>query len=513
MISRGYRGATLGALLAGSACALAAGIVWIGRAPERLEASTETPGPQCAHWSVLRCCELLGAQVEMPTILKLLSYREGGHNMLELAEVLGKIGFDTEGRRETFETMATGGFPCIAHLEDPDHFIVISGVERDRIHLFDGRGRRTTRPANAFQSHWSGKVLYVRREPSGGPLPAFAPQASQPGPRIQFDTLFVDKGDVPATGEPVPFVYPFRNVGDVDLVIGEIHPSCKCIKAEKPEGPVPPTGEGTIRLFYYVEARGGSFYHNALLETNDLRAPLVKLKAAGNANTGVTVVPRRLDLGRVVAGRPKVGVCFVNYSGDWEGFAVEKVTSTLEGAEFTSYSTEDLDRARRWWPDARGDVSVSPGTRVVELSFDPPMRVSGKIERRIHIHTSVEGYERISLPVVARVIGPVRVLPGVLSFGEVLPEEKVQKTVTLLAMVDQPFRIVAVEPNNSDLQCTFPTSRVNGQAEIQFVANGSAAIKLAGTTVQIRVGLVDAGQECALSLPLSAWKRGDPEDR
>ena len=46
---------------------------------------------QCAHWSVFRCCQLLGVPVDRGDLLKELPPKDKGHSMLQMAGVLKKI--------------------------------------------------------------------------------------------------------------------------------------------------------------------------------------------------------------------------------------------------------------------------------------------------------------------------------------------------------------------------------------------------------------------------------------
>jgi ABC-type bacteriocin/lantibiotic exporter with double-glycine peptidase domain len=74
----------------------------------------------------------------MSAITGLLPRAPNGHSMLQIADALRTIGFRTEGRRETLDGLRRQAGPCIAHLTDPEHFVVVVGVGNERVHLFDG---------------------------------------------------------------------------------------------------------------------------------------------------------------------------------------------------------------------------------------------------------------------------------------------------------------------------------------------------------------------------------------
>ena len=61
--------------------------------PNIVNGGTFNPAaPQCGHWAILRCCELLGVPIEMQTIIKLLPPSKNGASMLELRDVFRRIG-------------------------------------------------------------------------------------------------------------------------------------------------------------------------------------------------------------------------------------------------------------------------------------------------------------------------------------------------------------------------------------------------------------------------------------
>jgi hypothetical protein len=394
--------------LIGLACVCAVMGAWRSSGGAGSVSHPASPGPQCGHWCIRRCCELLGAPVEMPAILEMLPRQEGGHSMLQLARVLKTIGLKTEGRRETLDTLAEASFPVIVHLKNPDHFVVATAVENGRVHLFDGWGRRTSRAVRTFEVQWSGNVLLVRRDRDSGPLPVFSSFPSESAPRIQFDTLFVDKGDLASDGEPVSFLYRFQNLGITELIIKKIRPDCTCIKTEHPDQPVPPGGTGIIQLLYHPPTGGGLFFHQAVVETNDPHLPLVKLKATGFFDVQVSAHPDRLDFDEVVAGQNHSAVVFIKYTGVREDFTVDKATCSFEGIKLSTYSTQ-TDRARKWWPDAGSSLRVEPGVFVVEVSFIPSKQMSGKIEATLLIQTNISKFSRISVPVTALVVKPMQI--------------------------------------------------------------------------------------------------------
>ncbi|SRR5579875_314461 len=463
--------------------------------------------PQCGHWCIRRCCELLGIPVELPTIMEMMPPSIGGHSMLQMAAVLQKIGLRTEGRKETIETLARRGFPCIAHLNQ-NHFIVVSNIENGRVHLFDGLGRRSTTSMRIFQSSWSGNVLFVHRDSDGFPLPTFVYRSSEPAPLIQFDALFIDKGDVPAVGDPVPFVYRFKNFGRKALIIKDVRTDCKCLKVEKPKQNIPPGDSGQIILLYRPEERTTQFYHEAVVESNDPVFPILRLKAAGMTDAQVRVSPEFLDLGEVVEGRTTSVGLFINYTGDRDDFSVDKIVCSLDWMTAKIYSTAEQEiHNKPWYPDIGSRLRESRKVRIGDLAFLPPENRRGPVEGAVVVHTNIPRFERISIRVTGLIIPPVKAFPSILSFGEAHHDQHVEGTTSLVSVSGEPFRLLGIGPRHPDLHCEFNVDKPGMQNDIHFSTTGALAIKLSGTILKLRVEMVSSGKKIEIPLPVYALNR------
>lgn len=59
-----------------------------------------------------------------------------------------------------------------------------------------------------------------------------------------------DFGDVPRKGGDLVREFTFTNDGTAPLVVTRVITSCSCLKASFPKRPVPPGGQGVIRITY-----------------------------------------------------------------------------------------------------------------------------------------------------------------------------------------------------------------------------------------------------------------------
>ena len=264
--------------------------------------ATTASKPDCAHICVYHCCRLYGVPVEMKAIMKEMPPRERGNSLLEIRETLDWIGLESEGRLVTFDELASGTFPVVAHYHD--HFVVVEAADDKHVRILDGLGRRKILLAKHFRALWDRKVLVVRPPAKDAFLPAFVGPPPPETPRIAFKTLVIDAGEVenPNPGKSVDFTFELQNVGTAALEIKRIRTNCKCAVGDKPEAPVPPGGQGKIIVKYEPGTARGTFMYNAYVETNDPSFPVLPLTIAGNTSRTLKVAPRRLAFGEVVAG-------------------------------------------------------------------------------------------------------------------------------------------------------------------------------------------------------------------
>ncbi len=88
------------------------------------------------------------------------------------------------------------------------------------------------------------------------PVSATEPMDTVNVAKMSFKESTFDFGEV-TQGEVVEHVYPFTNIGKVDLIITNATSTCGCTVPEYPEEPIPPGGKGEIRVKFNSEGRLG----------------------------------------------------------------------------------------------------------------------------------------------------------------------------------------------------------------------------------------------------------------
>ncbi|MCS6980442.1 MAG: DUF1573 domain-containing protein [Flavobacteriales bacterium] len=87
------------------------------------------------------------------------------------------------------------------------------------------------------------------------------------GPKLTYKEDFVDYGEI-EKGAPRERVWKFKNEGTEPLIIQNAVGSCGCTVPDPPKQPIPPGGEGVIRINYDTE-RVGPIAKTVTVTTNE----------------------------------------------------------------------------------------------------------------------------------------------------------------------------------------------------------------------------------------------------
>ncbi len=116
-------------------------------------------------------------------------------------------------------------------------------------------------------------------------IPARKSVGQEKGPHISFQTLTHDFGTIKEEDGVVTYDFKFRNTGDQPLIIQRVVSSCGCTTPTWSKEPIPPGGEGMIRVAYNPRNRPNAFHKSVTIYTNAQKNPVV-LRITGK------VIPR-----------------------------------------------------------------------------------------------------------------------------------------------------------------------------------------------------------------------------
>ncbi len=457
------------------------------------------PGtPQCGHLSILHSLEVLGVPVDMATVLATMPPRDGGHSLKMLRDAIVKLGLSAEGRRETFDEVRAGSMPVIAHMKD--HFVCVIGATGAAVTLFDGEGRRQVWSTQQFLDRWSGAVLRVSRGTKRDPIPATPRAVRKAGvvPRIQFETLYKDLGEIPSGDAQIQLLFGFTNLGDSDLRIADVKVDCSCLKTQYPDQPIKPGAQGEVGLTYTISSEG-SFLKTATVFTNDPVTPMIQLSVAGNTHTAVRVEPAKMNLGKIPRGQSLVKQFRVYNDGD-QPLQIQGVEFSLPGWDF-KFKIQRVEPSGEIGILGSGSSSSDRTATIVELTIGPDTLALGKVDGVVIFATNIPKYAKLEVPVTAEVVSNVAFQPDVLFLGEIPANSDVQKTVLIRTLDHRPFRIVKVEASVDTLKFVYPAEPIDSCQISVHGSIGDPSI-LNDSPLAVTVQFIDTGDSERVNLPV-----------
>ncbi|MCB9954108.1 MAG: DUF1573 domain-containing protein [Planctomycetaceae bacterium] len=347
---------------------------------------------ECGHWCLIRGSHLLGLPLSRgDAAVALPYYRAKGQSLLDLKQAFEDLGFHVVAQNQTLDEalQETGdGKPVILHLTDPDHFVVLSRHAGQNVIIFDATGRRRRLPLEVVRRRFDGYTLIVQRGDENLALPRFAKRDTTDSPCIQFETLYVDQGDIPVRQASVSYEFPFKNLGAKSLKITRLAGDCSCLDVEGPEE-VPPFSSGVIRATFSHrpgETRS-AFEHAINIETNDPVLANVSVIAAGNTNTNLIAIPFSLDFGKVSIGQSQVRRCFVQYNGQAEAVLENaRFDCTLPNAEVRILTRDEYLAEHPLGQNLVEQRQLPGQVRVVEIIWSPLEDSAGsRVSGHLHV--------------------------------------------------------------------------------------------------------------------------------
>jgi len=459
---------------------------------------------QCAHYCVDYCCKLLGVPIQEEYILELLPPEEDGKSMLDIKKALQKIGLSVQGKRLRFQDLPSCTFPLIVPMY-PDHFLVVTNATSEYVEVFDSTNHWRKSPNELFEQAWGKMALFVEKPPSDRPLPVYMNRPVKNNPCIQFDTLIVHAGDVEQKTNHVDFEFSFENIGNKDLNIIKVHSDCKCTVAEKPERPIAPGQKGKISLHYTPNSYGGFFVHQVFVQSDDPKFPIVKLILAGSKKTKVFVEPFNLDFGNIIPGNAGHTCCYIRYSG----LDALELTSPHIDIENIELELKKIDK--KFLKDLVPDYKFIRDPRIlnrylIEVKLDCPSHNYGPLQGRVEIDTNLDEYPRISIPVTANIVPPVKARPGIIFLGEVLPGQPVNYDITISSRNEGEFLINTIDFKDAGLRCQYESSPGTKNI-LHFSGNIQKSLKAAYNSITLYITLPQTREKFHIDIPVYAYIR------
>jgi hypothetical protein len=220
------------------------------------------------------------------------------------------------------------------------------------------------------------------------------PPKSTGPPEIEFEETSHDFGRV-YIGDPAEHVFRFHNVGGGDLVLKRLKPNCtSCTVAEFTRDPIPPGGEGTVRIrLTSAEEQKSRKYVDVFSNAANERSGFTRLTVQGDFKRRIWY-PDLIQLGKI-----RQGMRFPSKQIEIEWLAdrpleIEGVTSShpdLVEIETTPYESGDRRGIR------------------LDLRFgDPRLLLSRSRANHVYGSITVETDDPVFREIVTRFTGEVQ---------------------------------------------------------------------------------------------------------
>ena len=346
--------------------------------------------PACGHWCIFYAARILGIPTDVDKAVGSIP-GPAPHDLSEIANGLDRLGLKWKALKMDYPELCQAQMPIICHLA-PEHFSTVVSADSERVVLYEPSETRVQLTAAEFTAKWSGNTLCVFRPSEDMP--------ASDGPRIRFNSLMKDGGEVSESGGLIEFTYDFVNSGKQDVKIDDVKTSCRCVEAVAPPIPVGPGEHGAITLRYRADVNPGAFRYITTLRTNDPELLVTQLVATGYVSGFIRIAPGHLDLGKVTVGENTVRDLRIVFGG---GPGTIKAVSCNTSSVCVDYRLLDEEEIIHECKITKETVVglLGDGGKVLRLrmAFQQPGAASGDII----ITTNLERFATLVVPFKAEV--------------------------------------------------------------------------------------------------------------
>jgi len=471
------------------------GVRWVGAA--------EQHPVQCGQYAVYYICVTSGVPLTLKEVAELLPPKKQGESMLEIAAVLERIGFRVQGKKLSWDELLKEPLPLIAHTND--HYVVMERFEDDVVAILDDRGSRRVMAESQLKAQWDGTILTVTKPPADVLMPAYVAKPRGGEPRIRFETLFIDAGEVGLEQKAARYRFPVENRGKGNLSIKGVATNCGCTIADYPKDPLPPNGRGEIVIDYELASELGSFGRTVAVQSNDPRFPVVVLNVAGYAVRKLAVAPQNLHLGRLRPGQTVSEKVYIRYFSR-EPLKLTKVESDIAGlaAQIEPFSAASLAKVRADSLPLTWRKEIYENSYVLTLTYTPSEKSVGPLRGTVRIGTNLVGREVVEIKVMAEVAKRIEATPPTLFFGTVREGQEVAKEIALQDVAGKQVRILSVDTGQSGLTCDYPRQDAP-VAVLRVAGRARKATDLKNAHIMVNVKVADEEDPRTIRIPVYAY--------
>ncbi|MGO9063033.1 MAG: DUF1573 domain-containing protein [Candidatus Binataceae bacterium] len=259
-------------------------------------------------------------------------------------------------------------------------------------------------------------LLAVRADAAGSPSPI----PTGPQPRIQAANPVYDFGEV-VEGTPVKYEFTIKNIGQAELIIGQVQSSCGCTVAQSDKKRLAPGDETQLPVTFDTSHERGRANRRIDVYTNDPQTPDLALNIQGVIKVESEATPAEVVFGNVKHRTEQTQEVAISYHGKGKDFRITKVANSNSNIA----------------------VTQEPGLKLkVSLLKTMP---AGPFQDTIEIATNGRPIE---IPVYGRIVGNLVTEPAQVSFGILPHGAGAMRIVRLTNSGPHPVAIKGVSSTN-----------------------------------------------------------------
>lgn len=392
------------------ASGLAFGALLLGASTLAVVLPAPASTQSCGVASLFDLCLLVGQDLDDEVRRQIVERYPGDESsMLEIIEAAEQIGLSLVGVRATLDELASEvRGPKIAHLRDPDHFVVIERISAEWVQVLSQRTAGVM-PRKDVERRYTEHAAILRHE------------AEEGGPRVVAEEFHYDFGIV-GVGQRVEHAFRLANTGDQDLIVRPAASSCGSAPEVSLDRSVIAPGASAHARVKLTVVHGGSLMRSIKLLTNDLWRPVVFLTVHGKAPHDLTIRPERLHLAGGKNAVPSRSV-FVSGPADMD---VTEVVSERGCFDIRIGEPRVSELGSKTW--------------AVKLTFNIQNFV-GKIQDELRLHTTHPDRPLVTIPVTGSTRGDVQVLPTSIFIGFAPLGSTVEEEASIACAVCKDFSV------------------------------------------------------------------------
>lgn len=246
------------------------------------------------------------------------------------------------------------------------------------------------------------------------------------GPHLSFEIDKVDFGEMEQQSEANKEVV-FKNTGNATLEIKDVQSSCGCTAAIPTDRTIEPGEKGILNVSFKSGKSVGDVEKVITVVTNDSINPRTRLPVKAFVKTDIKLEPRSIDFGEVQLGESKTAEARLMSQN---GKPFEILFVEVDSSQF-DYSIKPVEE------------DGNPGY-IFELTLKPT-RKPQSFYKVVNLRTDNTRLPVFRLPVVAKILGNMRIEPRTVLLRGVMGGEEQSAKVTIETLGDARVKLLGTE--------------------------------------------------------------------